>query len=97
MALSALPFFRLGNHLEAAFWVIVALGFFVGAFRQEGQVRRRCWIAAITFLLFGVSDVVEAETGAWYRPAWLLLWKGACLGVMAWLLVGYVRRTRSEG
>src|SRR5687768_9334890 len=96
MSISALPFFRIGNHLEAAFWIVVAVGFAAAAVRRNGPVRRRCWIAAVTFLLFGTSDLVEAETGAWYRPVWLLVWKAGCLGVIAWLLVGYVRLRRSR-
>jgi hypothetical protein len=92
----ALEFFRLGNHIEAGFWGLVALGLVVAALKREGDVRRRCWIAAGTFFLFGWSDVIEARTGAWYRPIWLLLWKALCLVVIAWLLLGYERMRRGQ-
>ena len=41
---------------------------------------------AIAFFFFGISDVIEARTGAWWRPLWLLVLKGACVIV---LLVGF--------
>jgi hypothetical protein len=87
-------FFRLANLIEAGFWAVVAVGFVVGAMRSEGMIRRRCWVGAVTFLVFGVSDVIEAETRAWYRPIGLLVLKGLCLLVMGWLLVGYVKKDR---
>ena len=64
----------------------------VGAAYQRGVVRRDCIVAAITFAIFGASDLVEATTGAWWRPWWLLLWKAACLFAFLVLLVRYVRR-----
>lgn len=30
-------------------------------------------------MAFGVSDIIELQTGAWWRPWWLLLLKAACL------------------
>jgi hypothetical protein len=37
---------------------------------------------ACVLVAFGFSDVVEIQTGAWWRPWWLLVWKGACLLAM---------------
>jgi hypothetical protein len=92
--LSALPFFRLSNYLEAAFWTAVAVSFALAARRRPNSARRECYFAAITFLLFGLSDVVEAQTGAWYDPWWLLLWKALCLLSIARSLVFYLRAKR---
>jgi hypothetical protein len=94
--LAALPFFATANYIEAAFWAVVAVGFAVAAVRKSGEIRRECWIAAMTFLLFGISDVVEVQTGAWYRPWWLLLWKGLCVLSLARLLLLYVRLRRRQ-
>jgi hypothetical protein len=57
-------------------------------------VRVRCLVAAVTLVLFGISDVVEVETGAWYRPWWLLVWKGVCVMVLGYLLITYIREKR---
>jgi hypothetical protein len=37
------------------------------------------FVAALLFLVFGISDFVEITTGGWYKPWWLLLWKASCL------------------
>ncbi len=78
---------RQGNNVEALVWWLIALALAYFAFRQTGAARRRCWIGAATFFAFGLSDIVEAGTGAWWRPWWLLVWKAACVAVMLWLLI----------
>ena len=59
--------FQIANYIEAGLWSCIGVGFAVAAVRQGGIARKRCWIAAIAFVLFGISDLVEAQTGAWYR------------------------------
>lgn len=93
---AALPFFSTSNYIEAVFWIIVAMGFAITAFQRTGVIRQRCWIGAVVFFLFGLSDVVEVQTGAWYRPWWLLAWKGLCLLVIFYLLAMYIRARRSQ-
>lgn len=79
------------NAAEAAWWFLLAAlaaAFGAGA---RGMTPRRQW-ALLTFLtLFGVSDVVEVFTGAWWNPPALLLLKAVCLcGLMvtAWTIFG---------
>ena len=91
---AALAFFQLANYLEAALWILIATGCAVAALRAGGITRRNCAIAAVAFCFFGISDIIEADTGAWYRPWWLLVWKAACLAVLAWLLAQYIRERR---
>ena len=88
------PTFVLSNHIEAGLWSVIAIAIAIAAVYQQGVFRRDCIVAAITFVIFGGSDVVEATTGAWWRPWWLLVWKGACLFALLVLLVRYVRRRR---
>jgi hypothetical protein len=86
-------FFVIANYIEAGLWTTISAAFFVHAILSRG--RAQSLVAVITFLAFGISDVVEATTGAWWRPWWLLVWKGTCLVVFAVLLARYVitRRT----
>jgi hypothetical protein len=81
-----------GNQSEAAIWFLIAAVFLWSAWRQRGDARRLCVVATATFLLFGISDLVEIRTGAWWRPWWLLVWKGACILAMIWLLWADKRR-----
>lgn len=85
-------FFVLANYAEAVLWFAVGVGFAIAACRRPS--RRRAWlVAAAAFIAFGVSDVVEASTGAWWRPWWLLGWKAACVIVFAGLLMGRWKRS----
>jgi len=70
--------FQISNYIEGGLWISIGVGFAIAAVRRKGIAytgsgRRQRRIAALHFILFGISDVVEAQTGAWYRPIWLLL------------------------
>jgi hypothetical protein len=89
--------FRYSNYAEAGLWAVIGSGFIVQAVRLRGRARVLCVVGAVAFLAFGGSDVVEARTGAWWRPWWLLGWKAACLVVFAGLLFSYLRARRGRG
>jgi hypothetical protein len=91
------PVFVLSNQFEAALWMFIAVAMTVAAARRR-HVRWECAIGAIAFALFGVSDLVETTTGAWWRPWWLLAWKAACVIAFCWLLKRYLTlRTPGSG
>jgi len=48
-------------------------------------------MAAVAFLAFAGTDLVEMQTGAWWRPWWLLVWKAACVGVLVTLAIQHYR------
>ena len=81
--------YRIINLAEAGLWIVAGLLVLI---LRRGELRSRL-ILAITLLAFGVSDIVETQTGAWWRPWWLLLWKAAC--VLS-LLVFLIRQARSS-
>lgn len=76
------PLFRQANYVEAGLWLTIGVVSLAVAFRRADRVRSRCLLLAVTMLAFGPSDLVEAHTGAWWTPWWLLVWKGACLLVL---------------
>lgn len=88
--------FEIINDVEAVFWFIIGLVFLARGMMATVTYRRYCLIVGVAFMLFGVSDVVEAHTGAWWRPWWLLGWKASCLFVLVFILVGYVRSRRDS-
>jgi hypothetical protein len=49
---------------------------------------------AVALLAFGVSDLVETRTGAWYDPPWLLAWKAACVIAIGVLGVAVYRHRK---
>ena len=86
--------FRTINLIEGILWLTVSAGFLV-ALVKRGD-RRAKLIAACNFAAFGFSDFVETGTGAWWRPWWLLVWKGVCVMIMLGQFVVYLRRQRAH-
>lgn len=74
------PLFIYANYIEACVWAVLAIVAFMKRTSTSGT------ILAIALLLFGISDIVETHTGAWYRPWWMLTWKILC--VLAILSIG---------
>ncbi len=87
----------LGNYLEALLWLMLALALAIKA-KVSPQNQRRLFLkAAILFVAFGASDVVEAQTGAWWKPPWLLVWKGGCIAGFALCWWKYHQMKRQGG
>jgi hypothetical protein len=80
-----------GNYLEALIWFLFAIGFAVNAGKTSGKTRINRLITTIIFLLFGGSDIVEVQTGAWWSPWWLFVWKASCVVSMVILFWVYLR------
>lgn len=91
----AMNFHQTANALEAGLWAVIGGIFAWQAIRSSAPSRRgRCWIAAGAFLIFGLSDVIEITTGAWWRPWWLFAMKAACVLVLVGLYIENVRSRR---
>ena len=78
--------YEYGNYIEAGIWGLFAIGFSISAAKETGKMRIYRLIATLTFFLFGLSDIVEVQTGAWWYPWWLFLWKSFCVMSMIGLL-----------
>ncbi|MFO0838632.1 MAG: hypothetical protein U1D55_08875 [Phycisphaerae bacterium] len=79
------------NLIECGVWVTIGVCTFVTPSIRR-RLGSRASIVASTLVVFGVSDLVEAHTGAWWRPWWLLTWKAACLAVLALTIWPAVRQ-----
>ena len=86
------------NYIESGLWFLFALIMLINAFRfgKSHSLYRVTLIAAITFFLFGISDVIEAQTGAWWHPFGLLLLKGGCVLTLVGSYVYYRQIIKNE-
>ena len=83
------------NYVEVGLWPAIGLIVAIVALRRHGPARTRGLVAAVTLVAFGASDWAENATGGeWWHPWWLLLWKGACVGVLLTLGLLAARRSR---
>lgn len=78
------------NLFEAALWFIISIIFFLQAlYRKITQgLRNNFLFLGLVFIIFGISDLIEIKSGAWWDPIWLLALKGCCiLGI----IIGVIR------
>jgi len=73
----------IGNYIEGVFWTIVGIVLVIAGKRANRTYRVLSIVASSVLIVFGISDFVEAQTGAWWRPLWLLVWKASCIVVLA--------------
>ncbi len=77
------------NVSEIVIWGLVGVGCVGWSLRQPGRGRLGWGLLGLVFLGFGFSDWVEIQTGAWWRPWWLAVWKcgsGIAIGLGLWWL-----------
>ncbi|MCP4785827.1 MAG: hypothetical protein GY903_05350 [Fuerstiella sp.] len=81
------------NAFEALLWACIAVVLCLKAMRQE-DIQGRSILAALAFLVFAGSDIMEMQTGAWWRPWWLLVWKTVCIVTLVAVAVYHHRSRR---
>lgn len=89
-----MEFLTVFNACEAALWLGLAV--LMGVRRMSGMTPKLRIQLVVCFGLFGVSDLIEMQTGAFWRPLPLLFFKIVCL---AGIVLGLreLARNRSSG
>ena len=78
-----------GNLIEAGVWIAIGVGVFV-------KTKRAGVVPGATLLLFGISDLIEIQTGDWRKPWPLLAMKTACFIVLLPNVIRALRTSRSR-
>ncbi|MEI6535562.1 MAG: hypothetical protein WCN98_09505 [Verrucomicrobiaceae bacterium] len=87
------------NQCEAALWFLVAAAFAITAlvkWRRSASVPAYHRHSIIAFALFGVSDVIESQTGAWWTPWWLFVLKSLCVLVFVYCFTAYRKALKAR-
>lgn len=79
------------NAFEAALWAVLAIVVAIRYRHSVAGLRRVSSIASVLLVLFAISDVIEMQTGAWWRPWPLLLLKALCLVGLIWCFRSLMR------
>lgn len=89
-----LTFFNAG---EAAWWFLMAAFVMIYWRHWRGMTPGLRNVLAIFLMAFGVSDVIEMRTGAWWRPLSLLIFKVVCLtGIVGCGVIVFWRRNQDK-
>jgi hypothetical protein len=83
------------NFGEALWWMALAAVLLFRA-RIPSRSRMSALAASAWFFLFGISDLIEIHTRAWFRPWPLLLFKTACVLALVLLLFRCLRQQKSR-
>ena len=84
------------NAVEAVWWWVVAAVVARPSFEPDRLRAVDRWTLVLAFAAFGVSDVIEYFTGAWWRPRWLLVLKVGCIAAFITAVVRAVVRGRRD-
>lgn len=84
------------NAFELVWWIALGAVVAIRSRRMERRWQHLGFIAAVTLVLFGISDGVELWTKAWWKPWWLLGWKAACIAVLAGCIAARARLNRQH-
>jgi len=86
------------NYLEASLWFAIASILFINAISRKKYIayKKTMLISSACFLLFGVSDIIEAHTGAWWEPVELLVFKALCIIGFVFCFFSYLNIKRDQ-
>ena len=87
--------YALFNYLEAGVWFLFSLIFIIKS-RQDRFNKKIFTALGVTLFLFGISDIIEVQTGAWWKPVGLFLLKAGCVVSMIIFFTKYYIRKYSN-
>jgi hypothetical protein len=82
------------NYFEAGLWFTFALVIFLRRNNPNVELKKLAVILSISFAVFSISDIIEASTGAWWRPLWLLALKASCIFSFIYCWIKYRKINR---
>ena len=83
------------NVVEAGVWLAISMRFLLYGLKRKTTLKKAFVVFSITLFFFGLSDVIETQTGAWYRPWTLLLLNAVCVLLISGCMI-VLFRNRSE-
>ncbi len=89
-SLAAMDFDQIFNLIEGILWIGIAAGL-IHQSRSKKRFRGLLIGSAIAFFLFGISDFIEIQTRAWYRPWTLLALKVGCVVFLIFQFFRYLK------
>jgi len=83
------------NLWEAVFWFLVGTAVLLRP-AAIGLTRKERCLVVVALFAFGISDLVEMKTGAWWKPWWFLAWKASCALTFVALSVNHLKARKRD-
>ena len=86
------------NLAEAGLWFIIAALLLQARLsnKTEAKYKKNLLVCGCFFIAFGISDLIEAKTGAWWQPIELFILKAVCVFGFVGCYIKY-RRLKKSG
>ena len=86
------------NYIESILWFSISmLLVLIACFNKEQAPYKKVMLVTSSFFLaFGVSDIIEAQTGAWWKPLELFFFKASCVAGFIGCFVWYHKLKREQ-
>ena len=84
------------NQFEAALWFAISAVLFYKYLSAKPESRPFALPLPLAFFVFGISDLIESQTGAWWEPWWLFVMKTACVLVFLQAWIVHLRAQREK-
>ncbi|MEA1925635.1 MAG: hypothetical protein U9M90_00110 [Patescibacteria group bacterium] len=83
--------FKTFNFIEGIYWLF--LGIFVLTLLKiiPRKYKKLALFTSLILVLFGITDFIEINTGAYWMPWWLLIWNIFCISGLILSLVWYIK------
>ena len=78
------------NYIEIVLWSLFGFALLLKSRSVSIQFKKTTYISATAFFAFAVSDYIEIQTGAWWRPWPLFVLKAICVITFAYSLYAYM-------
>ncbi len=87
---------QLFNYAESGLWLLIAAVFAASLIfgRVRPPFRKMALLMTVALTVFGISDLFEVASGAWWEPWWLCAVKTACVLTFIGCGIAYWRHRR---
>jgi glucose uptake protein GlcU len=82
------------NLFEAMLWFAIGMILAYQSRFVAHRFKRLCLVTGITFFMFGLTDIWEIFTRAWFKPPALFVLNAFCVIVLLLCSITYYRRNK---
>ncbi|QDV50889.1 hypothetical protein Enr17x_29340 [Gimesia fumaroli] len=83
------------NYIEIVLWSLFGFVMLLKSRDSNPNQIHIFYLSSIAFFIFAMSDYIEIQTGAWWKPWWLFAMKASCVITFLFCIFKYFK-TKSK-